>query len=477
MREGVLLGFLLLFGLGAGLRQVHAQTVSESSAASGPNRVSGSRSHDDSPEWLFPVAKLDESLPRWIQIGGEYRNRLEGPVGIGFAGTNDFYLLDRLRVWTAIQPKGWLLFKGQLQDSRIFFNHHIANANPYEDTWTLWEGYAQVGSFTGGWVDVVGGRQVLQFGDERVIGPSDWLNVGRTFNDARLDLHHPGYVVSFFASSVVPGDNSYLHNALPGSNLYGAYGSFQNTVPNATFEPYVLWHVAPSSSALPETLGLGRLSELTIGLHWKGDLPRNFAYDTEFEGQTGSLGARSIGTWAGYAALGKTFRSVTASPRVFVEGNYASGTTNPSGHKWNTFDQLYPSNHDKLGFADLVGRRNLMHFRVGVEEEPSKKWKLVQQFEAYWLATANDNLYASSGAISVLAHPGASRHIGNELDLLAEYQLSKGLNFGFGFARMFSGQFLKITTAGNDYSYPYAYFEYNFSKSGFHFPIKPDQRN
>jgi hypothetical protein len=52
-----------------------------------------------------------------------------------------------------------------------------------------------------------------------------------------------------------------------------------------------------------------------------------------------------------------------------------------------------------------------------VEEEPTKKWKVKQQFESYWLATSNDNFYASSGAISVAAHPGASRHIGNELDL------------------------------------------------------------
>jgi hypothetical protein len=273
-----------------------------------------------------------------------------------------------------------------------------------------------------------------------------------------------------FASSVVPGESSDLHNALPGNNLYGVYGSFQNIVPKADFEPYVLWRVAPSSSALPETLNRGHLNEVTIGLHWKGALPAAFDYDTEFDGQTGSLGTSSIAAWAGYASLGKTLRKVAASPRVFLEGNYASGTTNPNGRDWNTFDELYPSNHDKLGFADLVGRRNLVQFRTGVEEEPTKKWKLKQQFESFWLATANDNLYASSGAISVAAHPGAGRHIGNELDLVAEYQLDKGLGFGFGYGRMFAGQFLNTTTPGHDYSYPYAFFEYNFSKSGSHRP-------
>jgi hypothetical protein len=481
MRRCVVL--VLLFGSCMARPRISAQTVPDSGTNAGSNTNSTSPGApapdgtDDSLDWLFPVIKLNRSLPSWIRIGGEYRGRIEGPTGIGFTGTDDFYFLDRLRVKLGIKPKDWLLFFGEVQDARIFFNHHIANANPYEDKWTLWQAYPQVGNSETGWVDALAGRQVLRFGDERVIGPSEWLNVGRTFNVARVDLHHPGYGVSVFASSVVPGDNSDLHNALPGNNLYGVYGSFQNIVPKADFEPYVLWRVAPSNAELPETLNRGHLNEVTIGLHWKGDLPADFNYDTEFDGQTGSLGASSISAWAGYASVGKTFRTVAAVPHIFLEGNYASGTKNPNRHEWNTFDELYPSNHDKLGFADLVGRRNLVHFRTGVEEEPTKKWKLKQQFEGYWLATSNDNYYASSGAIAVAAHPGASRHIGNEFDMVAEYEVNKGLNFGFGYARMFAGQFLDTTTRGHDYSYPYAYFEYNFSKTGFHFPVTPNKRN
>jgi len=471
MQKRILLGLFFLFSLWAGPQRASGQTVYTSSANASPGAPDPT-GVDHSPSWLFPVAKLDEALPSWIHIGGEYRNRIEGPIGIGYHDTRDFYLLDRLRIDATIQAKEWLRFHAEVQDARIFFNHHTPNASPFEDTWTLWEGYAQVGNPTEGWVDVVAGRQALRFGDERVIGPANWTNVGRTFNVARVDLHHPGYVVSVFASSVVPGDRTYLHNVFPGNNLYGVYGSFQNIVPKATFEPYVLWRIAPSSSALPETLGRGHLNEVTIGLHWKGALPANFDYNTEFDGQTGSLGERSIGAWAGYVSLGKTFPKIAAAPRVFVEGNYASGTKNPRGHDWNTFDQLYPSNHDKFGFTDVIGRRNVVQFRVGVEEEPTKKWKLKQAFEGFWLATSNDNFYASSGAISVPAHPGANRHVGNELDLTAEYRLYSGLNFGFGYARLFAGQFLKTTTPGHDYSYPYAYFEYNFSKPRFHSPVR-----
>jgi Alginate export len=227
-------------------------------------------------------------------------------------------------------------------------------------------------------VDVVGGRQVLAFGDERVIGPSNWVNVGRTFNVAQVDLHHSVNKVSVFAASVVPGDNTDLHNALPAITFTEPTEACRTSSRRQPSSPTFYGASHPRNSALPETLGRGHLNEVTIGLRVKGTLPADFDYDTEFDGQTGSLGASSIRAWAGYAGVGKTFRKVAASPRVFIEGNYASGTKNPAGHDWNTFDQLYPSNHDKYGFADQVGRRNLVQFRVGVEEEPTKKWKLKQ---------------------------------------------------------------------------------------------------
>src|SRR6266403_2117275 len=177
----LLLAFLL--GVSMLAHRAQAQTDPKSNPATSPPAVD-----PDSTSWLFPVAKLDEILPYWLHIGGEYCDRVEGPTGIGFRGTSDVYLLDRFRLKVAIQPKDWLKFYGEVQDSRIFFNHRIANANPFEDSWTLWQSYVQVGSSTSGWVDALAGRQALLFGDERVIGPSNWLNVGRTFDVARVHL-------------------------------------------------------------------------------------------------------------------------------------------------------------------------------------------------------------------------------------------------------------------------------------------------
>jgi hypothetical protein len=421
--------------------------------------------HDGSKSgtWLFPLERLNFALPRWLRFGGEFRTRFESEDDIRYTTANDAYLLTRVRVNLTIQPVKWLTFFGETQDSRVFFNQIVPDAVPYQNTWDIRQAYVQIGNGKEGWADVVVGRQVLAFGDERVIGPSDWTNTARTFDAVRLDVHRTGYKVSLFASSVVIGVDGAMDHHLQGNNLYGVYGSFKNAVPRATLEPYVLWRVAPANAGLPETANRGHLNEATIGLRVAGALPAVFDYDIEMDRQTGSLGPNSIRAWAGYWSLGRTFRGVSTAPRIFIESNYASGSRNPSGHTWGTFDQIYPSNHDKLDFADQFGRKNIQQVRAGVEESIGKKWKLRQTYEDLWLATTNDALYASRGVISIAADPkAASRHIGQEIDFSAQYQVNKGITAGFGYARLFTGRFLKTVSAGKDYGYPFVSLTYGF---------------
>jgi hypothetical protein len=446
--------FISLLGIGSALAQpTESPAVTPQTVADG----------DKSGVWRFPLEKLNQALPRWLRFGGQFRTRFESQDGIKYTTTNDAHLLTQFRFNVTIQPIKWLTFFGETQDSRVFFNQHVPDAVPYQNTWDIRQAYVEIGSSKEGWADVIVGRQVLAFGDERVIGPSDWLNMGRTFDAARLDLHRTGYRVSLFASSVIVGVDGAMDHHLQGNNLYGVYGSFTNAIPRATLEPYVLWRVAPANAALPETARRGHLNEATIGVRVAGHLPAAFDYDIEMDGQAGSLGANSIRAWAGYWNLGRTFRGVPTAPRIFIDSNYASGSRNPSGRTWSTFDQIYPSNHDKLEFADQVGRKNIQQVRAGVEETISRRWKLRQTYEDLWLATTHDALYASSGAISIAADPNAaSGHIGQEVDFIAQYQVDKRIAAGFGYARLFSGRFLKTVSPGKDYGYPFFYLTYGF---------------
>lgn len=67
---------------------------------------------------------------------------------------------------------------------------------------------------------------MFSFGDERVIGPSDWLNLRRTFDTVRLDLHPHDVKVSVFAASVIDAVDGQLDHHIEGKNIYGIYTSF-----------------------------------------------------------------------------------------------------------------------------------------------------------------------------------------------------------------------------------------------------------
>src|SRR5579872_5052388 len=105
--------------------------------------------------WLYPITRLNHSLPGWIQFGGQFRDRLESSDGIDYAPTNDVYDLTQLRLGVYIQPARWLELVGVTQDSRVFFNHHVSTAPPYQNIWDIREAYLQFGSPTEGWVDFV----------------------------------------------------------------------------------------------------------------------------------------------------------------------------------------------------------------------------------------------------------------------------------------------------------------------------------
>lgn len=199
---------------------------------------------------------------------------------------------------------------------------------------------------------------------------SPWLLGGSpvpTFDVVRLNLHHSWFNLALFSSSVIIAQDGVVDHHYPGNNLHGAYGSMTRIVPRATLEPFVLGRVGPARLHLSENAGLGALNEATVGARIEGKLPVGFEYDSTMARQTGSLGADSIDTWAGHWNVTRQF-DTPLNLKLFLEANYASDTHDPGGRKWTTFDQIYPSSHDKMDFADQVGWRNIEQVRGGVFE-------------------------------------------------------------------------------------------------------------
>ncbi len=399
---------------------------------------------------------LNNTLPKWLRFSGEYRARVEGFINGGFKPDNeDAYLLSRLRINMFIQPESWLKFGFQAQDARVFWKNQNPAAPPYQDTMDLRLGYIEIGDVEKKTIGFRAGRQELAFGDERLVGNVNWVNTARSFDALRGSYRRDGYRLDLFAASVVNAKDGEFDESANGNYFYGIYAGMTKLVPRATIEPYFFWR--RSSGLITEGGAPGIQNFGTFGVRMVGTIPSNWDYGLEMDRQAGSLGTDSIGAWAGHWVVGHTFATAHLHPRVAIEYNYASGDDNPNDGRRGTFDQLYPTGHDKYGMADQVGWKNIRDARASLESKPTKKWSVIGRYDAWWLADPHDALYNAGSAVVVRVASGtAGRFVGQELDGAVVYNLSRQFQFGGGYGHIFPGTFLNHATPGRSYSYPYA---------------------
>ena len=400
--------------------------------------------------------ELNDQLPNWLRFSGEYRLRVEGFTGGGFKANNeDTYLLSRLRLNMFLQPKSWLKFGFQAQDAHVFWKNQNPAAPPFQDAMDLRLGYIEIGDVEKKTMGFRAGRQELDFGDQRLIGSLNWTNTARSFDALRGTFRRNGYRVDLFAASVVNVADRQFDESSNGNYLYGIYGGMEKLVPKATVEPYFLWRRQSGLKAETGTIGISNFG--TVGLRWVGKLPANFDYGLEMDKQAGSLGTDTISAWAGHWVIGRTFAAAPWRPHVILEYNYASGDGNPKDGHRGTFDQLYPTGHDKYGLADQVGWKNIRNARASIELKPGKKWLTIGRYDAWWLANSHDALYnAASAVVARVVNGSAGTFVGQELDAFAAYNLSKQIQFGGGYGHIFPGTFLNHATPGQAYNFPYA---------------------
>jgi hypothetical protein len=409
-----------------------------------------------SPSGPVPLGVNGQVTP-WLQVRGELRARIEGFTGGGFADNDDAYWMDRFRLNATVRPSKSVAFVVQAQDARAFEKTTGSQAVPLRDTLDLRMAYGEFGSTS----SIRVGRQELAFGEQRLIGHLGWANTARSFDGARMTLKRQGFQLDTFAASVVTIRPDAFDKSGAGNALYGAYGSLSALIPKQVVEPFFFWR--QSSGVAAELGGTATIHQATTGARMAGKIPASLDYSSEVAMQTGSVGLDTIKAWAALGLLGKTLGNVPAGPRLFAEYNYASGDANRADGARGTFDQLYPTGHDKLGLSDQVGWRNIRHARAGIELKPAPKWQMNSSYHSWWLASAADGLYSASGALIARSVAGtAGSHVGQELDAQATYAYSPQLQIGGGFAHVFPGEFLTKTTAGHSYSYPYVMLTYVF---------------
>jgi hypothetical protein len=102
--------------------------------------------------------------------------------------------------------------------------------------------------------------------------------------------------------------------------------------------------------------------------------------------------------------------------------------------------------------------------RPGVTQIFARNLKFTETYQSFWLASGRDVLYSSSGGfVSQSIGGSAGRHVGQEVDAWAEWKFLPEAEAGFGYSHIFAGEFLRRTTAGKDFNYPFFYLTWHLT--------------
>ena len=305
------------------------------------------------------------------------------------------------------------------------------------------------------------GRQELAYGDQRLVGHLGWSNAARTFDAAKLSVRGSRLQLDVFAASVVRILDGEFDKSGNGNRFAGAYAIAPSLVPNGSLEPYLFWRRDENIRAEAGTPGTLDVATIGVRMGWPAARQRRIQH---------RHGAADAGRWpptisARGPATSSCGRRLPAAPPSASarEFNYASGDANPTDGTRGTFDQLYPTGHDKYGLADQVGWRNIRHARAGIELTPFRGLPVIANYHSWWVNEKRDGLYNAGGALLARVAAGAaSSHVGQEIDVQVTRAITPQFQVAAGYAHIFTGRFLKEATPGASYSHPYVMATYVF---------------
>lgn len=407
---------------------------------------------------LRGTAFAGELAPPKLSFGGQIRARAETTNTQGYAtpglrrGQDQTLLRTRLHLGVDAEEqklKGFV----QLQDSRVWGMEASVAANSANVD--LHQGYLDALELFGRPVDLRAGRMELAYGDQRLVSPLDWSNVGRAWDGMRLKWRGGKQWVDAFATNVKE-----VSHARADSNFWGLYGSCA-AVPKYEFDAYLLGRDNADGSYTNERGSKGNLSDRTLGARVKGAAV-GFDFTGELARQFGRKAGQPVRAWALAATGGYNFARAL-KPRTAVEYDFASGDADPGDNRVQTFDPLFPFGHPYQGQQDIFSWKNGHDYKGSVSVDARPGWRLAADYHYFQLARSFDAWYdAATAQLARDATGAAGTNIGSELDLHVKGKFRERIDLWFGYSHFFAGSFVRTTTGRGDRDWAFFSAAWNF---------------
>jgi hypothetical protein len=426
------------------------------------------------------------------RVRGEFRENNRDFDSTIDDDNDDAWLLNRFRLGIAVKPVSWLKIYGQTQDVREAFSDRAnipgVRGAEGDDIFDLRQAYIALGDVKKFPLLLTIGRQAISYGDSRLVADSRWGNFGRTFDAVRLRLEEPNFWVESFAMRPVQIKRHEFDDSDAADNFFGIYAS-TTAIPFQTTDAYVYYrdksdnqpHLDPTNRDDPQGTWNGPVARFaTIGTRVKSkpNSLNGWDYTAEAAFETGEVFESDLSSpqfdlcaFAAHISGGYTAKDVTWKPRFGLEYDFASGDSDPNDGDSESFQNLFPSNHEKYGFMDEFSWRNIHDLRAQINIKPAKKLDLEFDYHAFWLADTHDFWYRSNGISTLRTRTpdgrdvrtiGASNFAGQEIDLTATYEVTKNMKVQTGYSHFFAGDYLADTGAHDDAEFVYVMTTFSF---------------
>ncbi len=415
---------------------------------------------------VFKQWKVGPRRRSALDLGGEYRLRgmhEHNFRGLNLNNQNDDFLLQRTRFYGNLEVGDGVRLFGEGLDSATSFQRHAPLASEANGMQAV-NLFADLRLFDGENGELWGriGRQELSFGNYRLLAPSEFANILRTFDGAKLFWRGKKWSIDGFWTRPAAFGQLSPSQISPGQidmtqEMYGVWGTYERPSPESearrefeairprskhTFDFYYLGfnvYDAPISSAYPVDANFQ-----TIGSRWRAR-EGNLLWEMQGSYQFGRYGADLQSAGMTVSGIGYELAESPWEPEFWVYYDWASGNANPAGGTHGTFNQLLPWSHRYFGFMDLVGRQNIQDLNLQASASRGKH-NVLLWYHIFHLAQSRNALYNSSGAPIRISPTGAAgTYVGQELDLLWQVVFNPRADVVIGYSHFFAGSFVKAT--------------------------------
>jgi hypothetical protein len=283
------------------------------------------------------------------------------------------------------------------------------------------------------------GRQELAYGEHLIIGSVPWHRIGRSFDGlkAKFSISEKTNIDLFLTKLQETNATS---SGTGDTNFHGIYVS--NKLGNY-FE-----HVDIYTLLKQQLVGDTYQNMNVFGTRIKSNIgDSSFDYRLESLVQKSRVvnNSKKNEEYLFDVELGKKFNFYDS--RLSLE--YFDSTEH--------YDELFPTAHKWLGFADQFSRRNIKGYAAHFMINPFEKWMFQLDhhiFQRHSTSDASYNFQSTS-----LGTVGSNKNIANEWDLTAIYSLTKSLQLSAGYALVTPDDYIKDQNAANTEKTHWSYLQ------------------